>query len=153
MKPELLRVRPQFLTCVLKVSWPIGHDRPCPCLWLLFLAAPTHTLLLIILALSCTERYGAGRNPNHHCRPRAREDITSIHAVLLTHTHTRLPTITHTNTPVLAHIHTHTYVQSVAKILNADTCMASQRLGVTKAQAVSFHPRAHRQPASVGARE
>ena len=51
------------------------------------------TLLPIMCSLCCTERCGAGRNPNQHNRPRARQDVKSIRTHTFTHKNTQSPFI------------------------------------------------------------
>lgn len=62
-------------------SWQHTHSHTYP-----------HTLLLLIMLSLCwSEKYGAGRNPNHHCRPPAKtgrciDTHISIHGTYL-HSH------------------------------------------------------------------
>lgn len=120
------------------------------------LGSTLRTLLPIMCSLCCTERYGAGRNPNQHRRPRARQDIRSIRMHTFTHKNTQAPFIlSHTCNQLRRYwLQTHELVW-----LHKQRCVfwwwprIHTRLGAAEALAVSFHPSAHRQPASVGAGE
>lgn len=85
------------------------------------LAAPLGStyahLLPITLALCCTERYGAGWDPNHHCRPWARQDINTHAAKVQPCAHTHKHSL-----PWHIFMLTH----NSQKIPNADICVRSR---------------------------
>ena len=92
-------------------------------------------------SLCCTERYGAGRNPNQHRRPRARQAVKSIRTHTFTHTNTPPPfTLSHTCNQLHRYwLQTHERVW-----LHKQRCVfwwwprIHTRLGAAEALAVSF---------------